>query len=186
MNKIKRLLTLLLLVCGMTTGAWALEQDGEGTYLIGSDQDWNDFATGINNGTIATTANARLTADNITVSSMIGTNGRRYAGTFDGQGYTIVANITGTSGHEAPFAYIQNATIKKLTVSGTVNGGIHCSSLVSVAYGTNTISNIIITATVTTTGSHCGALLVTATAQPLLSATAYSQVPSMVVVVAVQ
>ena len=159
MNKIKKLFTFLLLAVGFTTGVWALEQDTDGYYLIGSDQDWNDFATGINNGTIATTANARLTADNITASSMIGTNGRRYAGTFDGQGYTIVANITGTSGYEAPFAYIQNATIKKLTVSGTVNGGIHCSSLVSVANGTNTIGNIIITATVTTTGSHCGGIV---------------------------
>ena len=159
MNRMKRLLTFLLLVCGMATGSWALTQDTDGYYLIGSAQDWQDFATGINNGTIATTANARLTADNITASSMIGTNSRRYAGTFDGQGYTIVANITGTSGYEAPFAYIQNATIKKLTVSGTVNGGIHCSSLVSLAYGTNTISNIIITATVTTTGSHCGGIV---------------------------
>ncbi|MBO4661118.1 MAG: hypothetical protein J5630_00235 [Bacteroidaceae bacterium] len=155
----KKLFTLLLIVCGMSTGAWALDQDNEGYYLLGSAQDWQDFATGINSGTIANTANARLTADNITASSMIGTNGRRYAGTFDGQGYAIVANITGTSGYEAPFSYIQNATIKKLTVSGTVNGAIHCSGLVGAAYGTINISNINITATVTTTGSHCGGII---------------------------
>ena len=157
-NLARTALTLLLAV--LTTSAWAIQQDpDDGYYLIGSSQDWQDFATGISDGTIATNANARLTADNITVSTMIGTSSKIYAGTFDGNYKTITANISGTAGFEAPFGYIQNATIKNLTVSGTVNGAIHCAGLVGTAWGTNSISNILMTATITTTGSHCGGVI---------------------------
>ena len=38
----KRLLALLLLAVGFSTGAWALEQDGEGYYLLGFPRGWED------------------------------------------------------------------------------------------------------------------------------------------------
>ena len=149
-------ITLMLLCCTtvFSTSAWALEQDTDGTYLIGTSEDWDGFATGISNGTIPVNANARLTAD-ITVSTMIGAN-NKYAGIFDGQGHTITADISGTAGHESPFCRINGATIKNLTVAGTITGGIHCSGLVGAPDGTNTISNVTVSAIVTTTGSHCG------------------------------
>ena len=138
---------------------YQLQQDGEGNYLISSAYDWNLFANGINDGTIAISANAKLMADNITVTTMIGNSGHRYAGTFDGNNKTITLSISGTSGFEAPFSYINGATIKDLTVSGTLSGGIHCSGLIGVTTGTNNVNNVIVDCAITATGSHCSGLL---------------------------
>ena len=137
----------------------SLDQDNEGYYLIGSAYDWNLFANGINDGTIAISANAKLMADNITVTTMIGNSGHRYAGTFDGNNKTITLSISGTSGFEAPFSYINGATIKDLTVSGTLSGGIHCSGLIGLTNGTNNVNNVIVDCAITATGSHCSGLL---------------------------
>lgn len=61
MNRMKILLTLLLLVCGMTTGAWAdLTPATDGWYELATLQDWKDFATLVET---TPTANARMTAD---------------------------------------------------------------------------------------------------------------------------
>ena len=43
MSKTKRLLISMLTLLYCCTGTWALEQDGEGYYLIGSVQDWKDL-----------------------------------------------------------------------------------------------------------------------------------------------
>ncbi|MBQ9236295.1 MAG: hypothetical protein IJ183_00050, partial [Prevotella sp.] len=137
----------------------SLWQDGEETYCIGSDAGWTAFANGINDGTIAISANAKLMADNITVTAMIGNSGHRYAGTFDGNNKTITLSISGTSGFEAPFSYINGATIKDLKVSGTLSGGIHCSGLIGLTNGTNNVNNVIVDCAITATGSHCSGLL---------------------------
>jgi hypothetical protein len=157
-NLARTALTLLLAV--LTTSAWAIQQDpDDGYYLISSAQDWQDFATGISDGTIATNANARLTADNITVSSMIGTENRKYAGTFEGNNYNIISAINATGRYVAPFSYVNGATIQNLTISGSVNGGIHCSGLIGCSNGTNTVSNVTINASITTSDSHCGGFI---------------------------
>ena len=152
--------TLTLLLAVLTTSAWAIQQDpDDGYYLIGSAQDWDDFSTGISGGTIAVNANARLTADNIAVSSMIGTENRKYAGTFEGNNYNIISAINATGRYVAPFSYVNGATIQNLTISGSVNGGIHCSGLIGCSNGTNTVSNVTINASITTSDSHCGGFI---------------------------
>ena len=156
MNITKRLLSILLFTA-ISVGAWAIEQDADGTYLIGSSDDWNAFASDINSGSIAVTANAKLTAD-ITVTTMIGSS-KNYAGVFDGDNHTITANISGTSKHVAPFCYLKGATIKNIKVEGTISGGIHCAGLVGAIDDSGLISNVVVSATVTTTGSHCGGVL---------------------------
>ncbi len=138
---------------------YQLQQDASGNYLIGSAYDWGLFANGINDGTIAINANAKLMANNITVTTMIGNSGHRYAGTFDGNNKTITLSISGTSGFEAPFSYINGATIKDLTVSGTLSGGTHCSGLIGLTNGTNNVNNVIVDCAITATGSHCSGLL---------------------------
>lgn len=122
MNNTKRLLTLLLLVCGMTMGAWALEQDGDGYYLLGSVQDWQDFATLVET---TPSAKARLTAD-ISLGddqTKIGSVSTPYQGTFDGQGYSLTVAYVETdasSEYVAPFIRISYATIQNLHVKGSV------------------------------------------------------------------
>ena len=149
----KALLFLATIICCATS--WAIDQDSEGYYLIGNANDWNTFAEEVNNNPAI---NARLTAD-IDIATMIGTSAKKFAGTFDGGGHTITATINSTSSHAAPFIYINNATITDLTVEGSIKGGIHCSGLVGSADGTNSISNVIVRASITTTGTHCGGIV---------------------------
>lgn len=150
------IISVIALIC--TTGVKAIEQETDGTYLIASTTDWNAFAAGISNGTIHINANAKLTAD-IEVTTMIGSESKNYAGTFDGNHHTITANITGTSRYVAPFCYLLGATIKDIIVDGSVNGDIHCAGLVGAVSGSGLISNAVVRATVTTKGSHCGGVL---------------------------
>ena len=142
-----------------------LKQDGEGNYLIGSVQDWNDFATIVNNG-INRTANAKMTAniDLGTDQTMMGNATYPYGGVFDGQGHTLTVHlISTTEANIAPFRSISNSTIKNLAVAGSVTGLLHSSGLVSGMPADNTvnnfISNVMVSVTITTTASHCGGIL---------------------------
>ena len=58
------------------------EYDTNGRMIINSIMDWNNFAAKVNGG--ETTLNAVLNADITGVTTMVGTNDNRYAGTFDG------------------------------------------------------------------------------------------------------
>ena len=114
----KRNLTLLFLSIVFTTGAWALEQDGEGCYLLGTVQDWKDFAALVQT---TPTANAKMTAD-INLGddqTMVGTEEHPYQGTFDGQGYTITYDLVSTDECCGLFAHL-NGTVRNLYVDGTM------------------------------------------------------------------
>ena len=101
----------------------SLEKDGEGNYLLGSAQDWKDFAAIVNGGT--TNANARMTADidlGTQITMIASDFDHPYQGTFDGQGHTLTVNWT-TNGEDriAPFRYAEGATIKRLHVDGSIS-----------------------------------------------------------------
>ena len=121
--KTRRFLSILLVVA-FSVSTWALDKDADGYYLIGSVQDWKDFAALVNNGT-EPMAKAKMTAD-IDLSSdvtMIGTESIPYQGTFDGQGYTLTVNwsVNGGGNGVAPFRYVSGATIQKLHVDGNIS-----------------------------------------------------------------
>lgn len=61
METVKRLFISLLVLLGCSAGAWAIEQDTDEYYLIGSVQDWKDFASIVQNTNQG--ANARMIAD---------------------------------------------------------------------------------------------------------------------------
>ena len=140
----KKLFTLLSLFLCFASGAWAIETDGDGYYLIGSVQDWKDFAT-----LVETTpnANAKLTAD-INLGddqTKIGSESIPYKGTFDGQGYSLTVayvETDGSSQYVAPFIGIQNATIQNLHVKGSVTTAGKCpAGLASQVKGTCYVRN---------------------------------------------
>ena len=144
----KRNLTLLFLSIVFTTGAWALEQDGEGCYLLGTVQDWKDFAALVQT---TPTANAKMTAD-IDLGdcqAMLGDSEHEdhptysYQGTFDGQGHTLTVHYTGTS-QTAPFAMLEAATIKNIHVDGTIynSSGSQPAVIARVIRGTTTVENV--------------------------------------------
>ena len=149
MNRMKRLLTLLLLTAGFTTGAWAdLTPASDGWYELATVQDWQDFATLVQK---KPTANARMTAD-IDLGdcqAMLGDSEHAdnptysYQGTFDGQGHTLTVHYTGTS-QTAPFAMLKEATIKNIHVDGTIRNtsGSQPAVIARVIRGTTTVENV--------------------------------------------
>ena len=144
-----------------------LKQDGEGNYLIGSVQDWNDFATLVLTNPAA---NAKMTADVDlgTNQTRIGSkvqNETAYCGTFDGQGHTLTVAYVETGGYIAsPFTQVVGATIKNLHVAGSIQAAFAFNGVVGFARGTApvTISNVWMSATITCTfggSGWCGAIV---------------------------
>lgn len=126
-------MVLLLLVtvvfCGFAPRAWALEQNAEGVYELHTAQDLKDFRDGINNKTINSTANAKLTAD-IDLGgepwTPIGTGPypQAYEGTFDGGGFTVSGvkvDIDNGFGVYAGFFGFIYGNVKNLNVSGEIS-----------------------------------------------------------------
>jgi hypothetical protein len=125
-------------------------------YFINNTDDWNVFATAVNNGNTYADKLVVLGAD-ITVSQKIGNSdtNKFFSGTFDGNGHTVTANIEGM----ALFNLIKGATIKNLTVAGTITGGIHTAGVVGYSKGSgNKIEKCIVTATING-GTHIGGVL---------------------------
>ena len=135
----------------------------ENPYTISSSDDWNKFASGVYGGNDYSGKVVKLTAD-ISVSQKVGTitgnvPGNAFCGTFLGDGHTITATISDTDNQgTALFCYAKKATIKDLTVAGTVNGGMHAAALVGFADAYLTIENCTATATVSG-ASHIGGIL---------------------------
>ena len=131
--------------------------DGEGTeespYIISNTDQWDAFASEVNLGNACSGKHVKLTAD-ISVTTMVGyrvndSDNKPFSGTFNGDGHTITATIRGNSNQgNAPFRYIDGATIRNLTIAGTIASNQHYSSgLVGFASGTNLIEGCIVTAT---------------------------------------
>ncbi|WP_154665159.1 MULTISPECIES: peptidase M26 [Prevotellaceae] len=114
------------------------------TMYIGNLNEWKKFCALVNDG--HNTLNAKLDADvdlgkDIT---MVG-EGRRYGGTFDGQGHTLKMNWDGGSGNNiAPFKYMDGATIKNLRTEGQITSrDRYLSGLVVEAYGATTLTRCV-------------------------------------------
>ena len=106
-----------------------LNLSGAGTeadpYIIGTADQWNDFANYVTNGYKFSGKFVKLT-DNINVSTMAGTNdANSFQGTFDGDDNKLTFT-KGTSespfgeNYCAPFRHVKDATIKNLHVDGTI------------------------------------------------------------------
>lgn len=114
----KTVLSLALLLAAIT--AAALDRDIQGYYLLGSANDWRDFAALVQ-GTPQ--VNAKMTADiNLgNDQTMVGTEVAPFQGTFNGQGHTLTVNYEATENGIAPFRYVKNATIEALHVRGSIH-----------------------------------------------------------------
>lgn len=155
--------------------------NGAGTetvpYTIASTADWNTFAEMVNGGNDFSGEFVKLIADIDNVTTMVGLreNGgdvlldAPFKGTFDGDNHTltvaIVSTATGDGVNErgvAPFHYIKHATIKNLTVAGSItSSSLYTGGLVgwaaSNAYSEqNYINDCVITATITISADYAG------------------------------
>ena len=131
-------------------------------YIIGNEDDWMFFSSNVNNGNNFSGKFVKLTAD-INVSSTVGyrvsdTDNKTFSGTFLGDGHTITVTLDNDDSQGlALFRYINGATIKGLTVAGTIaSNQNHMSGLVGFADGTNLIENCIVTATLNVSSNYAG------------------------------
>ena len=110
--------------------AWAQQNPfsgGNGTeetpYLISSAEDWNTLADYVNNGNDDYKASCYQLTQDISVTKMVGKEGKYFEGTFDGGGHTLTFSINISSYDDdgvAPFRFLKNATIKNLHVAGAI------------------------------------------------------------------
>lgn len=130
-----------------------IAQDGEGYYLIGSLQNWKEFAV---LSQIEASPKAKMVADiNLgDEQAMIGS----FDGLFDGQGHTLTVNLTSTANVCGVFRYVADgATIQNLRIAGTINGAHRwIGGFVGEGTGTYYINNCISSVTINTTYSGDG------------------------------
>ncbi len=178
-NRLARVaMTLLVALLTSVTGAWAQSLSGSGTatepYVINDATDWATFAADVNGGYSYEGETVKLSDlfDNSSsaVTDIVGVNGdnnanKSFKGTFDGNNKTLHVNITDTEAQgAAPFRNISGATIKNLTVTGSVTGTTHAAGLVGFTReGTNTIENCVVNVNVsvpaTSDNRHMGGVL---------------------------
>ena len=144
----------------------------ESPYLLDNAAEWNTFATNVNNGISFNGKYIKLN-NSISVSTMVGLceespyAPRPFSGTFLGNGKTLTVSIsssaTGTGTNEqgvAPFHYIKGATIKDLTVAGTIaSASYYTAGIVGFAHGSNLIEGCTVTATLNISNNYAGGII---------------------------
>ena len=114
-------------VCDAWDGVYSVTPNADDTYEIGTANQLKWFAIYANNTDHA--ANAILVNDidmtgktwtPIGAGSGNGTGTTAYAGTFDGQGFSITGFNTVSNGRPALFGDVTGATIKNFNISGTI------------------------------------------------------------------
>ena len=112
---------------------------------INDNSDWENFGTFVSNGFDYHGQTVTLNSNVSTVTKVVGTKDKPFAGTFDGGGHTLTVNINVTGDNEfapaAPFAAI-GATIKNLSVAGSITTiGMRPASIASIVSDDSEIIN---------------------------------------------
>ncbi len=120
--------------------------EGDGTegspYLISSIENWNYLMYRVSLGDTFSEKHFQLT-DNVKIHKMIGEYSgdgagqqKPFSGILDGNGKTLTLDLDGSGSHIAPFACIQNATVKNLVLDGSVNtSGMRPAGITSFVMG---------------------------------------------------
>lgn len=147
----------------------------EKPYSIANAADYKAFAAAVNGGNDMSGKYARLTADigneDAPITSVIGKdNNHRFAGTLDGDGHAVYVNLSSSGNGVGVVGYASAATVKNLTVSGTItytgSNSFAGAIIGTVSYGSGaatTISGCTVNATVTATKAYAGGILGSAT-----------------------
>ena len=171
MKKLLATILALVLALGLCSVSWAAEGDwtGSGTeanpYVITTEAGLNKLATDVNSGTVYSDTYFKLGAS-ITVTDWtpIGQKGseiNKFAGTFDGNGQTVTINRIKSDldpafgGYAGFFGAVKGATIRNLTVAGTINGS-DVAGVVARLDGASKVINCINKANVTGTSKAAG------------------------------
>ena len=125
---------------------------GSGTeddpWQIGSEQHWNMIVEAVENGMDTSSIYFCLT-DDISVTTMMGTQAHPFSGKLDGAGHTLTFNSENHPDGTAPFRYVKGAAISNLHVTGSITGtGQRASGLIGENSGTSTVTNCRVSATI--------------------------------------
>ena len=130
----------------------------DGVYQIGTAAELAEFAELVNNGNIDIDGVLTSDIDFSANTEMIGTgNGNGAAvnpfrGTFDGQGHTITLGYNTDISHTALFHYVDGATIRNLTLDGSVESNkVHTAPVVGHMTGNCTFDKVFSAVNVTST-----------------------------------
>jgi len=143
---------------------WAGDGTESNPWLITSANDWDCLAAVLQSGDYDKKEYFKLTGD-ITVTTMIGTEESPFEGTLDGDGHTLTADLDYDEEGVAPFHYIKDATIKNLTVDGTISGGNYSAGLVGFSTrrpqlsSGNYIEECKVEATIKSNGAYAGGIV---------------------------
>lgn len=147
----------------------------EKPYSIANAADYKAFAAAVNGGNDMSGKYARLASDigneDAPITSVIGKdNNHRFAGTLDGDGHEIYVNLNSSGNGVGAVGYASAATVKNLTVSGSVTytglSSFAGAIIGTVSYGdgtATTISGCTVNAVVTATKAYAGGILGSAT-----------------------
>lgn len=144
-------------------------------YLIGTEEQLKAFRDKVN-ATSASTLCAKLT-DNIKLSSAWSRITNKYAGTFDGNGYTISGfSITGGDVRGFIGEGGTGLVIKNLTLEGTMSGVNHSAAFIGRANGATTIENCVNKVNVSGTHTLGGFVGLTSSAVSILNCKNYGNI----------
>ena len=133
--------------------------DGTSFYVLRTSKDWDLFKQIVKEEKGTKDVNAIMDADISTEYSVGLESDAPYRGIFDGNGYTLNVNITGSGMYYiAPFSRVKDATIKNLRVTGSVKGGMHAAGLIGMFDGSPEvfIQRVWVSANVTTENNRVG------------------------------
>ena len=154
-------LILTLILCLLPVAAHAFSGTGTQSdpYIIANASDLATFRSNVNGGTSYSGVYFKLTADITTAqTAVIGTSSTYpFAGTFDGDGHTINVNLSGAS-RTALFGYV-TGTIQNLIVTGSVTStGSYSGGVVGYLYD-GSVLNCGNEASVSATGGYSGGVV---------------------------
>lgn len=139
---------LTLFINALAWGQVTFSGGGTGTesdpYVLLDKADWNAFAESVNAKENQKTYEGeylRLGNDIADIDVMVGwftggtfASGNEFCGNFDGDWHTLTVDIQGTEDYSGPFGWVDGATIRNLTVDGTITinkSGKHGGGIVS-------------------------------------------------------
>ena len=139
--------------------------EGDGTeaspYLISYTSQWELLAEGVAVGTDYSGKHFQLAGD-LTVTRMVGIDGQHaFNGIFNGGGHTLTVDYSSAADYAAPFRFVEGATIRNLTVAGTITTAKKfAAGIIGQAAGIVTIdhcrSRVTINSSIAGDGTHGG------------------------------
>ena len=145
---------------GTSSSPFEISSSGIWDYIVSLIDNNKTYKDAGNNDKEYAKAYYKLT-DDITVTTMMGFDGHRFKGHFDGNNKTLTVDYDTDEQYAAPFRYIEDAEISNLRVAGTIKTSKKfAAGFVANAQGSNTMTNcrssVTINSSVSGDGTHGG------------------------------